>query len=213
MLENLSRSLDLSIRAAKGESIRDPDDMDKEIGLFVQDKKGPDPDKSDLKVLDDVYQMHVHPLIEALDIRLESLSKLFGNYNATSYLSQAQHTVNSSSLFDTRNWGRTKRSHIAISGFRLGNEPKITLTRQYRFQDYTGSGNSGFDLTLSVTWRLGASGFSFEVTAENTPGPAEMGRRIAYPELGGERAEMDRTIDEICRRIMNEIDSRSRKLN
>ena len=34
MLQNLLRSLDLAIRAAKGKSIREPDDMIKEIGIF-----------------------------------------------------------------------------------------------------------------------------------------------------------------------------------
>ncbi len=211
MLQNLLRSLDLSIRAAKGKSIREADDMVKEIDLFVRSKKGPDPNKSDLDVLDDVFLMHVNPVIEKLDRRLEPLSPLFRRYNAFSFLFQGSDSVNSSSLFETKNWENTKQSHIARSGFSLSNEQEITLKREYRFQGYTGTGDASFDLTLSVTWKLGSDGFLFEVTT-NKPGASAISQRIAYSELDGQPTAMDRNFDNICRRLMNEINARSHGL-
>ncbi len=211
MLQNLLRSLDLSIRAAKGKSIREPDDMIKEIGVFVRKKKGPDPKKSDLDMLDDVFLFHVSPVVQTLDSRLESFSPLFRRYNAFSFLSQGPDSVQSNNLFATKNWENTKQTHIARSGFSLSNEQEITLKREYRFQGYTGTGDAGFDLTLSVTWRLGSDGFWFEVTT-NKPGAAAISQRIAYSELDGQTTAMDRTVDKICQRMMNEIDDRSQRL-
>ena len=55
MLENVSWSIELAIRAAKGESIREPDDMDKEMELFVRSRRGPAPNNSDVEVLDQIF--------------------------------------------------------------------------------------------------------------------------------------------------------------
>ena len=209
MLQNLLRSLDLAIRAAKGNSIREPDDMVKEIGIFVRRKKGPGPNKSDLEMLDDVFLMHVNPVIQSLNRRLEPLTTLFRRYYTSSSLSQGSDSVNSSSLFETNNWEHTKQSHIVRSGFSLNNEEEITLKREYRFQEYTGTGNAGFNMTLSVIWKLGSEGFLFEVSTNKT-GRSSFGQRISYSDLEGRNTAVDRLIDKICRHMMNEIDDRSR---
>ena len=52
MLENVLWSLELAIRATKGESIREPDDMDKEMDVFIQKRRGPAPNSDDVEVLD-----------------------------------------------------------------------------------------------------------------------------------------------------------------
>ena len=155
--------------------------------------------------------MHVNPVIQTLDSRFESLSPLFRRYYAYSFLSQGSHTVQYSNLFERKNWENTKQSHIVIPGFSLGNEQGITLKREYRFQEYTGTGDTRFGLTRSVTWKLGSEGFLFEITT-NRAGPAAISQRIAYSELEGQTTAMEPTIDQICRSMMNEIDGRSKGL-
>ena len=208
MLNNVLWSLALAIRAAKGESIRAPDDRVKEMEVFVRSKAEPEPHKSDLEVLDNVFLMHVCPVLERLDRRLEPLSKLFRCYSATSYIAKAEQRVNSSSLFEIGNWDRTKQSHIVVPGFNLSDKQYLSLQRQYSFQDYTGRGDSSFDLILYVTWGLGGKGFSFEVSI-NGPHISEMSHRIAYSALNDRDPEVDRTVDRICKAMMNEIVSRS----
>ena len=208
MLENVSWSIALAIRAAKGESIRAPDDMVKEMELFVRSKEAPEPHKSDLEVLDNVFVTHVCPVLERLDSRLEPLSKLFRCYSAISYIAKAQQTVNSSSLFEIGNWDRTKQSHIVVPGFNLSDKQYLSLQRKYSFQDYTGRGDSSFDLILHVAWRLEGKGFSFEVSI-NGPHISDISHRIAYSALNDRDAEVDQTVEAICRRMMDEIDSRS----
>ena len=63
MLTNVSWSLELAIRSAKGESIREPDDMSKEMELFIRKKKGPGPNSSDVELLDQVFLRHVSPIL------------------------------------------------------------------------------------------------------------------------------------------------------
>ncbi len=50
MQNNVLWSLALAIHAAKGDSIREPDDMSREMELFVRSKRGPEPGRSDLEV-------------------------------------------------------------------------------------------------------------------------------------------------------------------
>ena len=220
MLENLSWSLALAVRAAKGESIRESDDISKEMELFVRSKRGPGPNKSDLEVLDNVFLMHVRPTLDILENHIEPLSQLFRSYSAISYIEivhykvtpsdlhigNEHHGVNSSELF--KDWEQTKQAHIVTPGFALSDERKIGLKRKYQFGDYRGSGNRGFGLSLSVVWILGQDRFSLEVEIDGKRLTA-VGHSIPYSELDGRGAEVDRTVEAICRFMMNEIASRS----
>ncbi len=202
MLENVQWSLELGIRAAKGESLREPDDMDKEVELFVRRKRGPEPNKSDLEVLDSVFFMNVRSTLDKLENALDSLSQLFRDYLRVSYI--GQHQSIGGGLFSVSDWERTKREHIVKRGFKLSDERQIELREEYRFNDYTGRGNSSFGLNLSVAWKLGGEGFSFEVEINGNPLTA-IGHRIPYSELDGRGAEVDHTVDAICRCMMGKI--------
>ena len=208
MLENVSWSIELAIRAAKGESIREPDDMDKEMELFVRTRRGPEPKKSDLELLDNVFLMHVRPTLDRLESALEPLFQLFSRNSAISYIELVQHNVNSSGLFEIGNWDGTKQNHIVTLGFRLDDEHPIELRREFGFNDYTGSGNSSFHLTLSVAWRLESERFSFEAAIDGKP-VMDIIQIISYSELDSRDAEVDHTVEAVCRCMMDEIDSRS----
>ena len=75
MLENVLWSLDVAIRAAKGESIQEPGDLGKEMDVFVRSRQGPEPNQTDLKVLDDVYLLCVHPAIDRAGCSVETLGE------------------------------------------------------------------------------------------------------------------------------------------
>ena len=210
MLENVSWSIELAIRAAKGESIREPDDMDKEMELFVRNRRGPEPNKSDLEVLDNVFLLHVRPTLDRLEGALEPLFQLFRSNSATSHVGLAQHGVSAGGLFEIGNWDRTKQNDIVTLGFRLDDEHPIELRHEFQFYDYTGNGNSSFYVALAVTWRLGSEKFSFEAAINGTPLTA-IGYRISYSELEGRDAGVDHTVEAICRCMMDEIDRRSQR--
>ncbi len=209
MLENVSWSIELAIRAAKGESIRESDDMDKEMELFVRSRRGPEPNKTDVEVLDQVFFRHVSPMLEKLDGLCERQgSELFDRYSPNKYARLGSSGGVSGDVFGTDQWGRTKEKYLVKSGFELSDEQQVELGAKYNFHRYIGTGNRGFDLKLSVVWKLGGERFSFEAAIDGIPMTA-IGYHVSYSELDGRDAEVDHTVESICRCMMNEIDSRS----
>jgi Fic family protein len=80
--ENLSRSLEIMIKGAKGENIEEPDDLDKEIALLEQKLKGVGQKGILVKNADtilDVYDISYVRLRSAFRIAGEKLSKLYDN--------------------------------------------------------------------------------------------------------------------------------------
>ena len=220
MLENLFWALALAIRASKGEPIREPDDMSKEIDIFVRNKRQWEPKRTDLETLDSVFFTHVRPTLEQLEKRIEPLSQLFRRYRTNAYIEiehykvdpstvtmgTERYSVNSSNLFEF--WDQTKQNHIITPGFTLSDERILGLKRQYQFDDYVGSGNSGFVLNLSVVWKLGRKMFSLEI-AINGKRLSDIEHTTPYTEIDVRVGDVNRTVDLICQYIMSEIDSRS----
>jgi hypothetical protein len=72
-------SLHLGIKAAKGESIEGPTDVEKEVQLFVRQQKaraeGKDPVSRE--VLDQVFEASIKPLLEKAEAKLLKLTPLF----------------------------------------------------------------------------------------------------------------------------------------
>ena len=209
MLENVSWSIELAIRAAKGESIREPDDMDKEMDVFIQKRRGPALNNSDVEVLDQVFFRYVNPMLEKLDGLCERQgSELFDRYLPNKYARLGSSGGVSGDVFGTDQWGRTKEKYLVKPGFELSDEQQIELGTEYRFHGYMGVGDQGFDLLLSVVWKLGSKEFSFEAAINGNPLTA-IGHHIPYSELDGRDAEVDLTVEAICRCMMDEIDRHS----
>ena len=56
--------LGLAIRAAKGESLRESEDVGKEIALFVRRNRAGEPKASDVELLDDVVSQRIRPRLK-----------------------------------------------------------------------------------------------------------------------------------------------------
>ena len=208
MLENVLWSLELAIRAAKGESIHEPGDLDKEMDIFIQKRRGPAPNNSDVEMLDQVFFRHVSPIIEKLDGLCERQgSELFSSYTADKYVIPSRSGRVSGHVLRTDLWERIKKQYLVKPGFELSDAQQIELGTEYRFHEYAGVGNQGFDLTLSIVWKLGGERFLFEAEIDGKP-LTDIGHRIPYAELDGQNTEVDYTVEAICRYMMDEIDSR-----
>ena len=208
MLENVSWSIELAIRAAKGESIEEPGDVAKEIDLFVRRKRGDALNTSDVEVLNNIFSLYVRPTLDKFESQLERFARLFRRFGGTSFLEVGGHTDSSAGLLENRNWEEIKQKRLVTPGFQFSDENAIELRREFRFNDYTGSGSKGFDLILSIGWKLGGKGFSFEAAIDGNLLMA-INRHIPYSELDGRDAEVDYTVEAICRCMMDEVDSRS----
>ena len=207
MLENVLWSLDVAIRAAKGESIQEPGDLAKEMDVFVRGRKPPEPNQSDLEAVDNVALLCVHPTIDTLDAVLRPLEGLFRTNRHQSSLSGGKGGVSSgSSLFEPARWESTKTAYLVAPGFALDDERKIELRQEYRFHEYTGRGKQGFDLVVSVAWKLGRRGFGFEAVVD---GERVLEGDTTYAELAVRTPDVDDTTDRLCRAAMQRIEALS----
>ena len=76
--KQLTRSLDLAIRAGKGESIDEPSDVEKQVALFIREQKAqPKDDEVDKDVIQPLMDLSIKPFIEKLDIKMRTLAPLF----------------------------------------------------------------------------------------------------------------------------------------
>ena len=206
MLENVLWSLQLAIRAARGESIHESEDTTKDLELFVRSRIKPEPQRSDLDVLDSVFRLHLRPTLDRLEIVCHRLSELFRTYYVVSLIGESQ--MMRGSVFRSDSWEQTKQQHIVGQGLKLSDGRQFHLRQDWRFEDYRGRGGSSFRLTLSVMWGLGGEGYSFEAVIDGKL-VAEMGRLIPYSGLDEADLEVDQAVDRIYKAMKGEIVSRS----
>ena len=156
MLESVLWSLGMGIRAARGESITEPDDLTKEVELFIDRKRGPAPVGSDMELLNQVFYGYVKPTLEKLDGLCERQgSQLFRSHNPRKYVRPGSRVEISGDVFETTRWKEIWEDFLGRPGSRLSDKYRTTLGAEYAFEEYVGTGSQGFDLTLSVMWGTG----------------------------------------------------------
>jgi Fic family protein len=77
--QNLVHSLEIMIKGAKGESIEEPDDLDKEIALLEQKLKGVDGKIENVKTKESILQIYRNSFTE-LSVRLLDSSAKFNSF-------------------------------------------------------------------------------------------------------------------------------------
>ncbi len=208
ILENTRWSLDLAIRAANGESIEGERDVDKEMALFVRRRHGGPPAKRDIDILDNVFFLLVRPIKEALDARLTPLAQLFRKRYEGCRVDAGSGATNSSSLFEKRNWQRTRDQLLVAPGFRLSDARQIVLRYEVRFSDYVGLGNAGFGVKTAVAWSLAADSCRWETTIDSRP-EADLARSMPYTALTGPPDGLDDWTARVCRLMMDAVDRKA----
>lgn len=184
-------------------------ETDQELADFVKDRLGPAPDESDEENLDHVYRAHIRPVIEELQAPLKTYVEPLFNYNhSVSRLEIGSRSISSQSLLEPNAWEQTKQSYIVKRSFTLSDRYKLGFIREHTFQGYSGRGDAGTDVVLSIAWSLGAEAVSREVTVNGTP-LAELGARIPYADMDASGAQVDRIVAGILKAIMTAIGSRS----
>ena len=63
-------------------------------------------------------------------------------------------------------------------------------------------------MNLSVIWKLGREGFSFDASIDERF-LMSVSQSIPYSELDVHRLDVERTVDSICKSMINEIEHRS----
>ena len=135
-------------------------DVEQEVSSFVERRLGPEPDRSDIDVLDAVCQRHVRPVLEGLEPGCRKLGdSLLSQVSTQEFARRGKHSVHGMSLLDAGPWEQTKEHYIIDRGFALSDENPVELGKEYHFGEYTGKSKRGFGVKLKVTWKLGTEGF------------------------------------------------------
>ncbi|MDE0048874.1 MAG: ATP-binding protein [Rhodospirillales bacterium] len=184
-------------------------ETDQEMAEFVKDRLGLPSDESDEKILDRVYHTHIRPLIEELQTPLQKhVAQLFSYDHSFSQLDIGHLLVGLTTLPNADEWEHAKKSHIVKRGFKLNDRSKLAFSCQFNFQGYSGRGDAGTGLVLSIRWTLGAEAVSREVTI-NESSFASLGARIPYADMDAGDAQVDRIVSGILRGVMTAIESPS----
>ncbi len=204
MRAQLLWSLDLGVRAARGEPIAGPEDLDKEMFLFVESRRPRETIKSDAETVDAIYDSDVRPTVKTLDQRMEKFVPLFRDCTGTSFIVAGSCTMKGRAVLQSPDWDRFRADPVFdTDGFALG-QPDINLTRRYALEDYCGPSDEGFSLLLEVKWWLGKSGrrFTANINGKEIKG-ASQGLPLARLET--ESTNVKERVEKICRAVMDEI--------
>ena len=180
-------------------------EVNREIAAFVDANKGPAADDVDVEALDLAFAGYIRPMLDGLEPTLGPLADmLFRTSTQQSSVMIGKNSVNSGSLFKTRNWERTKSQYIVGDGFRLSSTRQLELKHVHAFRDYIGRGSVGFDVVLSISWCLDGDSLKQSVAIDESRVPA-LETTIAYERLHVTNAAVENTIAEVGGRIMRRI--------
>ncbi len=183
-------------------------EVDQEFATFVNERRGPQPDDSEVETLDAVYGTHIRPMLD----ELESIRKLLADdlfRTVSSHLSIAvgqRSWVSGSDILNVNGWDRMKEQYIVTQGFQLSDDRPLRLKYNSGFSGYTGRGSNEFSLDLSIGWDLSGQGVSRHVTLDGTPVPQLEGY-VSYAELDIQPSNVDYVVAEITQKIMMRIET------
>ncbi len=100
--EQLERSLNLAIRAGKGENIEEPSDVEKQVALFVRSEQAHRKESEEL--LDFLAETSFLPFIRELERKLESLKPVFSRFTVQTTRDGAGNTFRKLNLIPSKKW-------------------------------------------------------------------------------------------------------------
>ena len=184
-------------------------DTDREIADFVTNRAAPAPSTTDLDIVDRVFHRYIRPTLDALDTALkEHVALLFRNFFPNSTIEFGSSNVGSSGLLDAGRWERTKTEFIAKPGFALSEKRSLKITHTFRLGGYNRPGEADFEISISLSWSLGAEAFSRTATV-NDMTISKIDERIRYSDLETRSARIDSTVSTVLTGIRAEIEKLS----
>jgi Fic family protein len=129
----LERSLQLGIRAAKGESIEEPSDVEKQVAIFVRSEQARNQEREmpTEEILTKLGEVSILPFVEELEKKLKALDPLFKGSNITTQNSQI---------------GQVAGHHVRELRFL----PEVANRIVFRFDGYRGESLLPFDHSTVV---------------------------------------------------------------
>ena len=176
-----------------------------EIASFGDEDPGPPPNRVGVDALTTAYAGHIGPTLDRLEYELSELSTgVFRDFRPGIHVILNGMIISSRGSLGPQQWERCAEKTVAEGRFELASNPPLEVQSWYTFVDYIGPDRAGFNLTLSVTWRLGREGVSRTVEIAGARGP-ELESRMIWSELAHRNHEVHRLVPEIQKRIMRRI--------
>ena len=210
MLENILWSLNLAVRAAKGESINEPGDLRKRSELLARSRAGGKRSKGISERLDEAVNYWISPLVETMLHELDPLKTLFRKFSVSSFIKMHSGTSYryEGNIFENQQWELKAKRLLPDREFRDPNDMFIGLGCQFWFGHYNGQGARGFSTRLSMGWMLFVGSIKLSASIDNKAiKSAEY--EFQYGELHRQDTEIRRTIDEIGTALLDAIDRQS----
>ena len=208
-IERQSRSAGEIVPFAELQGFISRFESERKLARFVRDKIGAKPRASDANVLDGVYRREIRPTIDELDASFkDTLTVLFRRTWSVSHFAVEGEKTSSSNLLQRSEWERTKRQHLLRRGFRLSDQRELEIGHDFNFVGYTGKGSGSFNVVISVSWSLGSSEYSREVTLNGAPIP-QLKACIRYADREGRHGNLDNAVAKVLETAISEISHRS----
>ncbi len=152
----LEWSLQLGIKAAKGQSIEDPSDLEKEIAIFVRNQQE-HKDKVVFRspeVLRELFDSGLREFVEKFDTKLNKLIPLFRNHLVTTKIKPELPNTGDDPI---------KNLELVIQT----SEHNSSFTIQHRYQGYLDKAPNPFDVSAETSIAFGENRYVVNVAAQN----------------------------------------------
>ena len=139
-------SLKLGIKAAKGESIEEPSDVEKEVEIFIRQQQAP-ADRVVARSEDSVrkvFQDSILPLLSVIDSKLKKLTPLFANQSVV--FAPIVGSFRTDSAVGALEWILNELHAQDVPGLQLTQ----ALSAEYQFRGYRGDANEPFGVVVAV---------------------------------------------------------------
>ena len=184
-------------------SVIDRLDIDRELSEFISERRGVAPRQHEIEILDAVYSMHVHPVLNALEPYVSQIGgSLFWSHKRLGYV---ERDGTFSRKFDPRSaaqWESTREQYILSPGFSLNDDVPLVLGCWFTLAEY--KEGRQFSIEIAVEWSLGSTKVSRRASVDSVEIP-QLVATIGYPDLDKTAVDVDRVVAEVARALLDRI--------
>lgn len=148
----LEWSLELGIKAAKGENIEEPSDLEKEVAIFVRNQQGPKGEKKrSAEALRELLDLGLREFVEKFDAKLSKLAPLF-----------TDHKVRVAPELSTDD-----NNHVESLEFMIQRTDEFsTFSVLHHFHHYGGQAPAPFNIQISFELYFGDFRYSIKINGQ-----------------------------------------------
>jgi len=160
--ENMINSLEIYLKGAKGESLDEPDDFEKEMALFKMELKGQKDYKKEIKTKENVnliMEKSINPLLKNIDLKFNKLKELFFDYKI-SFIKINERQRSLSKIYDNIN--------EIIELFKSSIDLKNNIIICFQFEELRNSNNPfGIEFNFQINFKKYEYEISYNISEIN----------------------------------------------